>query len=448
MIKPQNSMTGMDAAESPVRSTTPFIVCIIGAVLYLFLSPPLLDSIGFHYGRENGAPYEKIHPAIYFVLLSFVLFLRGGESMLSVLATIIKQRTASFALLCVYILMCVYVMGRDGIAGNAFLLNGHVTVPMIAIMLSYCPYRICKRSIQILIVFALLNSLIGITEGITKLRLLPFAEDTHFANEDIFRSSALLGHPLGNATFTAVILFAAMSLRLGLAARYAVIVILFSSLVAFGGRTGLFASMLFLIVYAVYEVCKIALSGQVSIRRAVHLGGLTIISPALFLAFMLFLINSTIGERILAYSSFDDSSASSRLGSLEAVEFMTDVEFMFGVPSSRILDITDRMGQKNGIIYIENPWILMLLKMGAIQFTAWLIASLYFIYTISRNTPFVLKLSLVMYVLIASTFNSFGSKDLNYPITIFTFMVFSRYVREGNSNASARPEAEKISFNN
>lgn len=423
---------GFTAETTPVRSHVPYIVCIFGMVLYLFLSPPLLDSIGFHYGRENGAPYEKIHPAIYFVFLSFVLFLRGGASMLSVLGTIIKQRTASVALLCVYILMCIYLMGRDGIAGNAFILNGHITVPICVIIMSYCPHALCRKSVQILIAFALANSLMGITEGVTKFRFLPFADDTHFANEDIFRSSALLGHPLGNATFTAVTLFAAMSLPMRLAARYGVIVILFSSLVAFGGRTGLFSSLFFLIIYAVYEVAKLLLSRQMSIGRAVQLGGLMIVSPALFVMLLLFLVNSTIGERILAYSRFDDSSASSRLDSLEAIHFMTRDEFLFGVSSVRILDITDRMSQKNGIKYIENPWILMLMKLGFIQFTIWLVASMYFIFTISRNTPFPLKLSLLMYVLIASTFNSFGSKDLNYPITLFSFMVFSRYVCAGN----------------
>lgn len=429
MIKQQNSMTGMDAAESPVRSTTPFIVCIIGAVLYLFLSPPLLDSIGFHYASDTGAPYHKIHPATYFVFLSFALFLRGGKSVLSVLNAIIRQRVASFTLLCVYALILIYLVLRDGIGGCAFLINGHITVPICAIVLSYVPYELCKRALKLSVLFAALNCSIGIMEGILRFRLLPFSEDTTFAKEVYFRSSAILGHPLSNATFTSAMLLIVAAIPLRLAVKIPLIILMMASLVAFGGRSGLLFSLLFLSISAVVQLRQYLKLNSLSVRQSLSLTILSVGVPIVLMAALFVLVNSSAGERILAYSDFKDDSAGSRLLALNALSYAKDEEILFGMSNSRILDITTRMGQKVDIKIIENPWLLMVMTFGVLFFALWLFTTAWFLYTLVYGHGIKLALVLLSYFLVATSFNSFASKDINYPVIIAILVLATLYMR-------------------
>lgn len=431
----ERNMMEMDAG-SPVRSNLPFIVCLFGLFLLLFLSPPLLDSIGFHYASDAGAPYEKIHPATYFIFLAFVLFLRGGKSVLSVLNHVIRQRLAGVSLLCLYLLILIYLVLRDGIGGCAFIINGHIVVPICAIILSYVPYNLCKSALKLSLLFVTLNSFVGILEGVFRFRLLPFSEDTTFAKELYFRSSAILGHPLSNATFTSAMLLVIAAIPIRLAVKIPLIILMMLSLVAFGGRSGLLFSLFFLTISAVVQLRQYLRQNSLSVRQSLSLTILSVGVPIVLLTALVALVNSSAGERILAYSDFKDDSAGSRLLALDALSYAKDDELLFGMSNSRILDITDRMGQKVDIKIIENPWLLMLMTLGVMFFTLWLFTTIWFLSALVQGHGIKLTLVLVSYFLVATSFNSFASKDINYPAIVAITVLAALYMRGQKINSA------------
>ena len=100
------------------------------------------------------------------------------------------------------------------------------------------------------------NSLIGLGEGVLKERIFTFDPKASIMGEKTFRASAWLVHPLNNALFTPVMLFITMAVRLPKIVKVLVGTILCTSLVAFGGRTGLIVACLGLAVLGILAVSR------------------------------------------------------------------------------------------------------------------------------------------------------------------------------------------------
>ncbi len=60
----------------------------------------------------------------------------------------------------------------------------------------------------------------------------------------------------------------------------------------------------------------------------------------------------------------------------------------------------------------------MLMILGAIMFTLWLVATMAFIWRLMYGRPIGLQMAVLAYFVTASTFNSFGRKDQNYVVMV------------------------------
>lgn len=407
----------MQAGErSPLENETAGRLSLFGFMLYLLLSPQFLDTIGFHYSADTGAVYEKLHPGTYFIYLAFFVLLKRRT--LDILYDIYKHHTACLALLIFYILLFAYMVFRDGIAGLAYIMDGHITVPICAILVQYIPQNISRRSLSILCIFAFVNSLIGLAEGAGKFRLLPFHEGTVFLNEEYFRASAFIGHPLANAAFTGVIMFVVLAIDLKPVFKYGIVATMLASLVAFGGRSSLGFSCIFMLIYGAISLRQSLANSALSRKETLALIASVPITLIAGAAALLLLVNSSIGERIFAYSSLDDESSSTRLLAFSVVGFMNDQEKLTGVSTSRVLQITDMANQSMKLSYIENPWILMFMQLGAVWFAIWIAITGWFAISILQNTPLALKFAILNYYVIASSYNSFGVKGFMYAMVV------------------------------
>jgi len=190
------------------------MICLFGALLHLVLSDPLLDSIGFHYTSTEGRFYERLHPGTFFILLGLVALLWGRDDPIQEILDACLEFPAYCFLLALYVMLFLYITLRSGTQGMSFLVDTHMTAPICAIVLSHAPRAYCRAMLSLFLCLDAGNSEIGIAESIGRFRIFTFDPTWDVLHEDLFRASALAGHPLNNAMLTSIAIFIAMGIRL------------------------------------------------------------------------------------------------------------------------------------------------------------------------------------------------------------------------------------------
>jgi hypothetical protein len=326
-----------------------------------------------------------------------------------------REQTAYFCFILIYILIFVYWLLR-GSKGVGLILDIHIVMPICAVIFCYAPRSYCRTIVYLFIALATLNSAVGIFESATHTRLFNFDPDWEVLNQDYVRASAFLGHPLTNAAFTAVSLFVLLGVRLPTYLKSIIFLILLLSLVAFGGRSALGFSLLGLVVLGIREARRYTKSHRLTVMRFIVLISSLLIIPLLFLSLFYGILHSGMGERLLAYSSLNDESAEVRLWSLHVFDYMSPTDIVMGVNNDEISSIATHVGVAAPTTDIENPWILMLLFLGALLFPVWLAGLSCCLWRLMAGAPLPLKFAIIEYFCIASTSNSFGRKDAIYML--------------------------------
>ena len=387
------------------QSTLPGALCLFGLFIHILLSDPLLGALGFHYSGETGSFYEKIHPGTWFIAAGFAALLLQRSNPLQELYVLGREQTASLALLIVCMVCFMYIVARSGVGGSTFMIETHMLPPICVLILCTTPAPLCRRALHLFIAIALLNSGIGIAEAVGKFRLFTFDPHWTVLHETYFRSSALLGHPLNNAMFTAIALCVVLAMDYRGWLKALLTVLMLVSLVAFGGRAAL-----------LFSTIAVLLRGASMLRRNMLSHKLMLLTaPILLIGGLVVVIQSPIGARIAAHGLWD-ASAHSRFLAPIVLDFMKPEEMIFGVSMDRIMEITARVNQVVPISYIENPWLLMFMALGAVMFPLWLAATLAFARRLLRGQSLAGQLTVWAYFITASTSNSFGRKDSVYLI--------------------------------
>jgi hypothetical protein len=393
------------------------LICLFGLFLRLVLSDPLLNAFGMHYsGDTEGSAIEKIHPGTYFIYLSlFVLLLDGGDPF-GRIVRMYRQYRGYTLFLCLYLFIFVWQLVKSPI-GMGVLIDTHIPVAICALVLSYGPRSACRTAVHGLVLLAVANSLIGIAESLGRFRIFTFDPSWVVLHEDIFRSSALLGHPLTNAAVTCVVIFIAMGMRYRPITKSLLLAIFIASLVAFGGRAGFGVSILGLVVLACGVIARAVRRG-LSLLELLLLIGAVLAVPVCGGMGLYVALNSDMGDRLMAMRSLQDESADSRWLAFRAFDYMSREEILLGATQERMVQIAYRMGLSLPVDDIENPWILMLMSMGVLVFAVWLPATVAFALRLMRGQPLALKIAVVAYFVVASTSNSFGRKDSTYVLMV------------------------------
>jgi hypothetical protein len=256
------------------------------------------------------------------------------------------------------------------------------------------------------------NSLIAIGESAVHRHLVPYTvADGVEVVEEIFRSTALLGHPLTNAIITASTIF--MLLDLDRPVLRVVLIGLFCvALLTFGGRAAFVTVTLVLTVFlAIKAVAGLAASRYSYLQI---LGGLlgTLILLALFLAFIFV---SGFGERIFTHLYIDDSAAV-RADNWLVFSYMSPGEILFGLAPQNIEHVMIRMGLNFPLESIENPWIYMSMQFGMLGLGLVLLSLATICWWLARRSGVGGCLALMVFFIVASTYNSIAAKS--YLLTV------------------------------
>ena len=384
---------------APVRLA--ISLAIIGVVLELTVSANLLTWIGVPYVSEGGSLPVKLHPGTDLLMLSSVVLVcrPGGWLLLAA-----ERLLAAF--LCAMIACVSYLLILTGTGNTVVFLDTFLPAGLLAVVLRQAtPSDIVhlRRAMQVLIS---LNAALALVETVAQSTLVPLYlnDAAYHPHAEDFRPTALFDHPLTGSIM--IMLGLALCPQRG---RFRLLYsgLMWSALLAFGGRMALAASLLVTGVASATSMFMLVLHRNAQAGRML-LGGIALlISAALFAGLVLW---SGLGSRFFGHLYWDES-AQIRVAQWQLLERLDIWQMMFGVSRDQFLAMLAPLRLESGVEVIENFWLLMFVSLGAAGFPLFVGGLLSLLAWAWRRAELRGRLLMFGVVLVASTSNSLGRKS-------------------------------------
>lgn len=364
--------------------------------ILLFLGPTILALIGWPIEGDR-VEAQHYHPAFYILTIFFIFRSFSKKN----LAPEITKYTIYILITCYFAFIAGrFIKGGGGM--NALVMN-IITPALYAFFFAQQDIVSYKSRIKKLVILLYcINSIIAIYERINLHNLFPITLiyshiDFTISSEwdhGLFRSSALLGHPLTNALLISIIMgFILTTNTIKIKTKYCLYALGFISLLCFNARGATLITVFSLITYFFKQV----LSHKIKIKTK-----LLIITLFVILGVSIFyLISMGYGGRFFEHSVTEDSSILARFQAWELIKDSSEI-LICGIPNIEQYAI-----RIIGTPHIENWFILMTLQIGLI-FTILFI--IYFIkilkFHLIKFPTFDKVIVLSVFILISSTNNS------------------------------------------
>lgn len=414
---------------------------VAGLCLHLGLSRHLLLSLGFPYEGPLAGPFPfKIHPGTYLTVLSLVCSLASRGNPLRAMGTAARREPALAFSLAVMVTCLAWVVLRHGTSGAAFIIDTHWLPALAALAQLQMDDRRRAVLLKLIAAFIAVNAALALGEHALQQRLIPlylqgpnggYFVDTHF------RSSALLGHPLENATLTAALLPIGLLMPWPPLWRWLHVLLLLMSMLAFGGRAGLATALALYGAWGLWRLAGSLLRGRFSYLQLT--GGTVVLALALVgLAAVVGLTG--LGDRIFA-TLYLDNSASVRLRVWQAYAHVHTEALWLGLSAREIDTVALRLGLDPDFEAIENGWIYLSLLLGLPVFGLWLAGFAALFGRLLRDAPPVVRIALMTFLVSASTSNFLGAKSVGLGV-VATFALAAGAMVRRTSGVSAPSRAQ------
>lgn len=399
----------------------------VAIVLLLALSAPTLEVMGVPYESPFGPGWAKLHPATYLLALAwFTALASHGNPLGELIAQFRRNALITIYFICMVVVFC-WVVARHGTSGAAYIIQTLWMPAMAVFTLELLPTHRRQQIGMVVVVFMAFNSAVAIGEYVTHSLLLPIPRPV--GDTDFFRPQAFLGHPLFGAKFTVVMLPVIVLMPWSNAVRIGLIVLSYTAVLAFGGRSALILGTLVYAPLAVYHVARKTFAGGFSYLQLT--GGA--IAFAMCAAGISLLVALTgIGDRII-HNLVWDNSAQVRAQVWSAFGYLHGMDWWIGVSPREIDRIALAMGLDPRYEAIENFWIYMYMQFGAVGYLPFLVALAGLIALNFKTATPAMVASMIAFFCIASTANSLSSKSLS--------LTFVAMLSIGSLAASRRPAA-------
>lgn len=376
-------------------------------VLAIGLIPPeLMTAFGVHYVRPGGSFYEKLHPATYLVLATFVLLLmRSGDPIGEI------DRIASNAkLLLVHFFACGLLVFQCIMVSRPF--TSVIDTFLLPIILSLIVWSLtpAQRKPMVVAVHVVIwiNIALGFYEYFSKHRLVPMWIGNIVVTGD-WRSTALLGHPLSAAAIVAMYIIA---LALGPKAKTQspllttpALIVATCSLMVFGGRMALAA--------VIFAYAGLVVAGAFRLVRGERFGLPSVIIVACGIILIGGAVTIALGtgafDNIIGRFSSDKGSAYARITTMHLLSLFDWNELLLGPTASHTAALQSLMGLQAGI---ENFWIASIVQYGIIQTTLITIGLACFVVELLRRSAPAARVAVLFICVIAAGSVSFSSKNI------------------------------------
>jgi hypothetical protein len=415
---------------------------VAAITLHFFVSSSLLFNCGIPYDVPGGNPLTKFHPSTYLVAVAALFAIKERAQGRGV-----SDAPVETCFVLAMITCSVFSGLSIGTRGAAIFIENFVSAGLLAYVLSSSSASIRGGIGRLLLFCCLANVVVAVGETMTQSHVVPpYLGDTQYIEAPgDFRGTAGYGHPLMGAFVTMMGLLCLPRLAISRLLSIASFGLLSIGLLAFGGRTALAVSILAVIFLAFRGIILGLAQRQISPRlvASVLLG--TMLLPPLGYG----VLNYTpIGVRITSHL-FVDESAETRSVQWRVLDKISLQNELFGVPEDDIpyliksVDMDERLGA------IENPWLLIFLKLGVIGCLIFACGFVPFLMLLWFRSVVEGRLVLVAGLAVISSFNSVGVKsDVLFFFVAFIMCAPDYAVPFGTRHASAslRPPTPHVSL--
>lgn len=387
-----------------VRRRAPVAALVLTTVILFGVSGGMLWHLGLNYDGLSGSAAAKIHPATYCAVLLFCWSLLADGDPVGFLVRSVQARPASLFLLVVALSMAAHIAlrGASGLAGS---IDTFVGPALLVPVMANLDGRGLRRMETALHLVMLANALLGLAEFLTGTLVFPYRFDGETFPTDT-RSAALQGHPLVNATVTALYLIALQAgggSAIPAALRLPMMVLQLVALVTFGGRSAIVASVVFGGGYALLAGFRVLRSGRVPLLGA----GITLVVLTIAPVAVAGLFVGGFFDQLLLRFVSDGGSANARVEMFELFGRIPLRDLMFG-PDTALVDSLRRI---SGLEWgIENPVIRMVLYQGVFMTTLLTAAVILFMTEVVRRCRAGTALPVLVFALLLNTAESIAGK--------------------------------------
>lgn len=409
----------MDTVRRPAVPDTAMFGLLLGllTLVLMTISPLTLVHLGFSYDEPGGNPLEKIHPATLFaVAIVLLAAISAGNPLRWVIeqigtSPVLVLYLGSIALLIIHSIRVVSLPFTQFF--DTFIL------PAVVLLLFKDMGNTRARRIALLIHgLMLVNALIGIGEFATGLRLTPIVASGVVIDDD-WRSTALLGHPLANASLTGSYLLLLVlgggrdlpwSVRAGLFVANA------AGMIVFGGRA---ASVLLVALLAALLLLRfVAVLRGAPFEKASVLRALVLVP----LAALVIVVLAEVGffDQFINRFVDDKGSADTRTEMFELFRFMSWHDLLLAPDAQLMETLRFRFGLDFGI---ESFWISFIQAYGLLVSLIFFAALIAFSYDLSRRVRPGAVWAFAFFYLVASTSVSLSAKSPLFAIFVLMVLV-------------------------
>ena len=398
------------------------------AVLFL-ISPMVLFQAGINYEGVGGSPLEKLHPGHFLIILAlFCRIIARG------LGRFLSETLTSYPGLVLFLVTTFFLIWFTIVVQKAAftpLVDTFIPAVAMFLILKDMPDRLLSRyAIALHVVFAA-NALLALYEYLSGNRLTPYVAGTVEIGADDWRSTALFGHPLANAMLagTYILCLAARGSTVPIGLRALMLLLQFSSLVAFGARAALVATIgMFALVMLGNSLGL--LMGRMKLPL-VFIALAVMAVPLLALGVML-LDDAGFFDRLINRFLEDNGSASARVAMFELFKYLNTADFLFGPDPALIESLKGIEGVEAGI---ESFWVAFALSYGLFPSLFFFTGLLAFTVTICRQLRSYAFYVFFFFYAVASTSVSLSAKGPLFGMFVAILFIMLKPARPAGRDA-------------
>lgn len=414
------ALTASSAAHFPPDGRLPGLGLAIVAILLITISPLALVSLGFSYDDAGGSALEKVHPgsiAAYLLLGLCALYVRNP---LTGAINGLARHPGTFFFLVMIALLMLHAIRVVVLPFTSFF-DTFVTPVVVFFLFKDLRDERARRFVLLFHALMMLNSILGIVEFATGWRLTPIVA-SGMVIEDEWRSSALLGHPLANASLTgsyilALALGAARDIPRPMAALALVLSV--CGMVVFGGRASSVFLLAMLLALGALRFLHILRGGRFNTRNVLAV----LISLPVLAAVVFGLLEAGFFDLFIERFVDDQGSASTRIEMFELFKHVSLSELLLAPDAAQMATLRSLYGLDFGI---ESFWISFVLSYGLIPGLFFFAGLLAFCRDVVRSLRPGGTWVMVFFFAVASTSVSLSAKTPLFAVFVLMLLVLLR----------------------
>ena len=410
------------AGNLSLPDTRLYDALLMVAILLLFaVSPLLFDYVGLHYSIPGGNPLEKIHPGTLVLLVILALAIIRQGNPVAYLDELVKHHKGTAFFVLTWLLLLTYILLVRKLPFTPII--DSFFLPVMA-FLAFMGMNSRRHRFLALVLHGIifLNALIGLYEfAAGSIRFIPHSAAAREIFDGDWRSFALFGHPLTNATLTGAYLLVLAfggGRDLPFILRPVIFLTCLTAMIAFGGRTSLLLTLLLLGLTALVRF------GAVLAGRKIQLRDFAFIAIAIPLLAMglAYLFETGFFSHLAHRFANDDGSTLTRIQMLDILSRFSLKDLFFG-PDLLLLKTLQNSEILSGFESFIIAFVLYYGLAVSIIFFTGLVA---FCFDMMRQLYAGALVPLLFFFAVAATSLSLGAKTPMFGMLVIMLMVLQQ----------------------